>query len=261
MFLQGNLLKVGLEDHGQRYQGCYAAVFDGEEVVALAAHYWNGNVILEAPVTIDELGAVAQAAVAGSGRPVLGILGQSEQVHACRTALGLADRALSLESEEGLFSLELEALRLPPLLETGEAICRAPLASEIEMLVRWRMQYHVEALGATDPEAVAEQCRDEILALEVDACHWVLEVDGRPVAYSAFNTRIPSCVQVGGVWTDRALRGRGYARSVVAGTLLLAREQGAKQSVLFTENPAAERAYRSLGYERIGNYAIVFFAP
>jgi len=72
---------------------------------------------------------------------------------------------------------------------------------------------------------------------------------------------LPDRVQLGGVWTPPALRGRGYARAVVAGALLAARVAGVERAVLFTENDnqAALAAYRSLGFSKIGVYGIVIF--
>lgn len=64
-------------------------------------------------------------------------------------------------------------------------------------------------------------------------------------------------VQVGGVYTPPALRSRGYARCAVAGSLLAARAEGAERAILFTNNPAAVRAYEALGFARIGEYALV----
>ena len=63
------------------------------------------------------------------------------------------------------------------------------------------------------------------------------------------NARAADTVQVGGVWTSPELRGRGHARAVVAGALLVARSAGARRGVLFTgeRNIPALRAYRALG--------------
>jgi len=63
------------------------------------------------------------------------------------------------------------------------------------------------------------------------------------------------------VWTPPEWRRRGYGRAAVAGALLLAREEGAARSVLFTdeENVAARTAYLSLGYQLIGDYGLVLF--
>ena len=82
---------------------------------------------------------------------------------------------------------------------------------------------------------------------------------GAPVAYSAFNARLPEIVQVGGVWTPPDRRGRGYARAVVAGSLLEARAEGVRRAVLFTSNPMARRAYEALGFRKIGEYGLVIF--
>ena len=88
--------------------------------------------------------------------------------------------------------------------------------------------------------------------------HFVLEVQGSdgPVSYSAFNASLPEIVQVGGVWTPPEQRGRGYARAVVAGSLLDARAERVVRAVLFTENPAARRAYEALGFQRVGEYGL-----
>jgi predicted GNAT family acetyltransferase len=74
---------------------------------------------------------------------------------------------------------------------------------------------------------------------------------------------LPDCVQVGGVYTPPELRGRGYARAVVAASLLAARDAGVERSILFTgqDNDFARRAYLALGYEVVGEYGIAFFAP
>ena len=88
----------------------------------------------------------------------------------------------------------------------------------------------------------------------------MLEVSGAPVAYQQFNAMLPDVVQVGGVWTPPALRGRGYARAVVAGSLLAARGDGVRRAVLFTgdENVPARRAYAALGFERVGDWGLLF---
>ena len=79
---------------------------------------------------------------------------------------------------------------------------------------------------------------------------------------SAFNAALPDMVQIGGVYTPPALRGHGYGRAVVAGSLLEARADGVERSILFTAagNAPAQRAYRALGYRVVGRYGVVVFA-
>ncbi len=67
-------------------------------------------------------------------------------------------------------------------------------------------------------------------------------------------------VQVGRVYTPPALRGRGFARTVVAGSLLHERAAGATCAILFTPSPDALAAYRAIGFQVIGQLGIVLFA-
>jgi predicted GNAT family acetyltransferase len=77
----------------------------------------------------------------------------------------------------------------------------------------------------------------------------------------AFNAAAGGVVQLGGVYTPPRLRGRGYARSVVAGALVLAQAEGADRAVLFTgeQNAAALKAYRALGFRDVGDYSLLLF--
>nr|WP_274517504.1 GNAT family N-acetyltransferase [Fortiea contorta] len=75
--------------------------------------------------------------------------------------------------------------------------------------------------------------------------------------------RLPDIVQIGGVWTPPALRGKGYAKSVVAGSLLAAKTQGVERAILFTnrQNSAAQAAYRGIGFHPTGEeFGLVLFA-
>lgn len=258
LFLQGNSLEAGLVDHGKRHQGTWAAVFAGDEIRSVATHFSNGNLILECPRDLD---AVVRLAVERSGRALRGILGPDAQVAAAVRALGVTERKPVLDAHEDLFALPLERLRVPDALGTGRVRCRAPLDAELPIVTQWRVDYSLEILGATDGPALRAECAEDIAALQRASKQWVLECEGKLVAYSAFNARTPRCVQVGGVFTLPPLRGRGHARCVVGGTLLTALESSVRDAVLFTgrENPAAQAAYKALGFERVGDYALRLF--
>jgi RimJ/RimL family protein N-acetyltransferase len=259
LFFQNNVAAAGLADRGVPYSGTYAAAFEGDEIAAMAAHYWQGNLILEAPRALDE---VARTAIAASGRPVSGLLGPWAQVQAARAALGLATAATTMDSPDALFAMSLAALRAPALLSRADVRCRHPRASELERVIAWREDYAAALLGQARGPELAERSRGEILRNQEEGRNFVLEVAGELVAYSGYNAQTPRCVQIGGVWTPVALRRRGYARAAVAGSLLAARTRGVERSILFTgeENRAAQAAYRALGYERVGDYGLVLFA-
>lgn len=259
MFLRGNLREAGLVDRGEPFQCTYAAAFEEGAVVGVAGHSWGGNLLLEAPVALPE---VARLAAGRSGRAVTGLVGRYAQVCAGRAALGLEDARTSLDSREQLMALDLDALCVPEALASGRVRTRAPRDEELELLHRWRMAYEQETLGTPDGAELESKAREMIELYQREGRHWVLEADGEALAYTAFNARLPDCVQVGGVFTPPDGRGRGRARAAVAGSLLEARAGGATRSLLFTQetNRAAQAAYRALGYERVGDYGLLLFA-
>jgi len=259
MFLRGNLRAAGLLDRGERYQGTYAAAFDGEHIVGAAAHYWNGNVVVEAPLAVGE---VVACAVAASGRSVRGILGPWSQVVEAREGLGLSSAPTRLDSQEQLYALRLAGLQVPIALAEGHVRCRPPLSDELDQVVDWAIAYGIETLQEPEEPDQRAAARSRIETAQAEGRQWVLEASGRPVAYTAFNSVLPDCVQVGGVFTPPALRGHRYARCAVAGSLLEARERGVRRSVLFTQsdNRPAQSAYHALGYRRVGDYGLVLFA-
>lgn len=258
LFLLGNLRAAGLVDTGATYSATWAAAFDGPSAVGVTAHCWNGILLLQAP---RELPGLARAALAGSGRPLSGLSGPRRQVEEARRALGLEDAPAALDHEAELFSLGLDALALPPALRRGEVACGPPVPDDLPLLADWRVAYAVETLGAVEGAGLRSTCAEEVRRLVDEGNAFVLREAGVPVAFSGFNARLPEVVQVGGVWTPPGLRGRGYGRAVVAGSLLSARADGVARAVLFTEreNEAARRAYHALGFRVVGDYGIVLF--
>jgi len=257
LFPRSNLRRGGIVDQGQVFQATYAAAFDADgTMVAMAGHCWNGNVQIQAPVRLDE---VVRAAVAATGRDVKGLLGSWDQVQAAHAVI--APGPPSLSSPEILFSLELTDLRVPSALSDGSVACRRAVPGDLDLLTRWRMAYRVET-GISPPGVDTEApSRDDIRRVIDLGDGFVLEAAGQAVAYSAFNARLPDTVQIGGVWTPPDLRGRGYARAVVAGSLLAVLPEGVTRSVLFTdpENIAAQTAYGALGYRPVGMFGIVLY--
>jgi len=250
MFLRANARQGGLQDRGQPRQATYAAAMGPSGVVALAAHCWNGILLVQAPEQIHE---VARTALAASGRPLKGISGPADQVRTAREALGV--RKAAVDDADLLYSLDLARLRVPPAL--AALSLRRPRGDELPLLIAWREQYLVETgLSAAGP-LLHQDAKGGIELLQAQGDHWLLEDRGEPVAYTAFNARLPDIVQVGGVWTPPPLRGRGYARCAVAGSLLEARAAGARRAILFTSNTSAARAYEAIGFTRAGEYGLL----
>ncbi|MEO1232030.1 MAG: GNAT family N-acetyltransferase [Myxococcota bacterium] len=255
MFLRGNLARAGLRDGPAKYRGVYMAAWEGDDVVGVAAHYWNGSLVLYAPAGLTEL---AQAAVQVSGRRVAGILGPYPQVEEATEALGLAGTPRRLNSREILYALDLHAMTLPELGEELSARIAGP--ADLPVLVPWRREYE-RGLGLF--EASDAELRDRLAQTLEAGDTWILERGDVPVATTGFNARLPDAVQIGGVFTPAEERSRGYGRQVVARSLEAERAKGVTRAILFTgtDNQPARRAYEALGFESIGTYGLRFFAP
>jgi ribosomal protein S18 acetylase RimI-like enzyme len=258
VFLRSNVMAAGLVDRGEPLQATYVAAFAQSDVVGVAAHSWNGNILVQAPTALED---VVRQAVKRSGRAVNGIIGPYQQVVSARTALGLNETASHSDGRERLFSLRLSDLVVPEALASGALECRGPHANELALLASWRADYCIETLGGRDGPELRAQSAEIVARLQRGLAHWVLLAGNDIVSYSAFNARLPGIAQIGGVFTPRALRSRGYARAVVAGSLLGARRDGVERAILFTPeaNTAAQRAYQAIGFRHIGDFGLLLF--
>lgn len=275
MFFRSNLARAGMDYTGADFSAQYVGACRGQHIRAVAAHCWNGILLMHEPGEQAQLMPdLARAAVAISGRVVAGLIGGWAEVVAARAALGFTGRPTNMTNREILYGLDLAQLRVPALLknadgdtgvDTGVATgvqWRPAEDRDVERLVAYRVAYHKEALGSPDSPDLPARCRaDVVRAMGDSAFVLVSRPDGDVLSCSFFNARVPDTVQIGGVFTPPAERGRGYARAVVAGSLIAAREQGVARSILFTgrDNPAAQAAYRALGYQAIGDYGLVLF--
>jgi len=261
VFLRSNLSRVGLIDDGSPFSGTYAGAFDGDRLTGLAASFSNTNVVVAPGPHAEQ---VVVHAVSLSGRRVGGILGPHDEVVRARAALWLDGTAAKFWSKEILYVLRLSELILPPALSEGRVVVRQPRPDELAALLDWRMAYCAETTNVPDTRETRDEQALRLTHYQEDGHHFVAELaseGGERVAYSAFNATVAEVVQIGGVWTPPALRGRGYARCTVAGSLRTARDRGFLHAVLFTgeTNPAAQAAYVAIGFRPVGDYAILLF--
>lgn len=257
MFLLGNMRQAGLVDNDQRYSGRYAVQVQNDQITGVAAHYWNGNLICQAaPEHVAEL---CKAAVDASGRFIHGIIGPSAQVAAAQRAFGVTNDFVQMDAVERLYSLQLSKIVVPSLLSRGLVVARPIADQDLPLLIEWRNGYTIESLNAKPSPELTRQSRSGMKRSLREDTGWILEAEGTPVAFTDFNAVLPEARQVGGVWTPPEFRGRGYARAIVAASLLAARDIGTTKAILFTgeENIPAQKAYQALGFEQIGDYRLL----
>lgn len=256
MFLLSNLERAGFDDQGHKWNGTYAGAFEGQALVGVACHYRMGNLIVNDPRYAV---AVARAATEASRRRIHGVVGPAPQVEAIAAALSLpTGDATRLDDAEGLYRLELAQLRVPEALSAGTVHGRALEQTDLDFVTEWTVRYRVEETREIESAELRRVVRAELEG-SARGDVWVLERDGELLARTGFNARLSDAVQIGGVWTPHALRGRGYARCVIASHLLAAREAGVTTAILFTSdsNGPARRVYAALGFRAVGRYRLL----
>ena len=254
MFLRASSRDVGLAYTGARYSATYVGAFDHTTLLGVVSHTWTGNLLPQAPPGLAA--DLARAAVAASGRPPRGAIGPADQVHAMLDALGVADGPFQRDDMEGLYRLDLA--RLEPVPNVASVSGRTVAPCDREPLLRWFTAFEIERLGVEPGPGVEAKSLSRFADALRTGRGYVLERGATPVAYAGLTAALPDIVQIGGVYTPRSERGRGYARAVVAHAAERARARGVTRAVLFTAdaNIAAIRAYRSLGFERCGAFRL-----
>lgn len=258
---RSNLARAGAGWYGQRYGGVFAGAFDGERLTGVIAHYWNGFLLPLVGDIARDFRPLLEGLLDATPLQVNGVVGDWDQVSATLMHPRVNGRAVRRCAREILFGLPLETLRVPEALGHGEITVRPIEADDVPMLTAWRIEFLVDTFKLARGSATFDEAAHELGAALEEKRGWVVEADGRMLAYSGFNAALPDVVQVGGVYTPPFARARGLARAAVAGSLLKARESGASRAVLFTDvaNVAAQRAYGALGFNAIGDWGIARF--
>lgn len=256
MFLLSNLAVSGIVEGDQPFQGSYVGDFDGEHIVGVAAHYWNGNLMPQSDANVASL---ARAALKASGRALKGIVGPQALFDAVRAAFNLDTSKFRLLERERLYRVTRETLVVP----TAALCVRRAEARDRSALVDFYRDYNIEALHDAPDVALAVAIRGVDRRLE-SGTQLVLEqhpaIAESTVLVSAclFNATVPPAVQIGGVYTPKNLRGQGLARACVAGALATRFAEGFAEAILFTgeNNVAAWTAYEAVGFCAIGDYCM-----
>lgn len=258
MFICSNLKAAGIHDTGKDYEGAYYGSFEeapagAQRLCGVIVHYWNGNIMVHALSDGVRAHLVSHLKTHLS-RPVQGVLGLSQQAAHVISALGLEGASFKINRDEGLFALSLDALGPLTLVPHMDVVSAKDTQEDV--LLAWLKAYQMEALGAKDDAHLALAAQGQLDRLLQTKDAWVLLQGGVPLALVGFNARLEDMVQVGPVWTPPEHRSQGFARRLLAHVLRLERPKGARRAVLFTDHPAAIKAYLAVGFERIGNYRL-----
>ncbi len=258
MFICSNLKAAGIDYKGADFEGEYFGYFDKhdshlERLLGVIVHYWNGNVMMHAEGH-DVLEKLILHLKKNISRPAAGILGPNIQAEHVIKKLGLSECSFRINSNKELYEINLEALNELNIPSNMKAVSAQDVPKSI--LIEWMKSYDIEALGALNDETLEKQVQEHWNLRLQKNDSWVLLLDETPVALSAFNARFADMVQVGPVWTPPEYRNQGFARLLLAYTLQQEKLKGTKQTILFTDNSAAIKAYLAIGFKKIGNYRL-----
>ncbi len=260
-FMRSNLAKSGLVFEGKPLQADYFGAFDKGKLVGVLMHGWMGNVQLFTSdlTAIPCLVNAWRPHNAKNPRKIELFLGPHAQVARLLSQLGVGVGSLRRYGEvEGLFTLALDKLVLPPLLEKPGITVRHPKDQDLDLLTSWRHDYYVEAIGALPGEPTRNVARSEMARRikEGDLC--ILEDHGEPASFCGVGGFLSDWTNVGPVWTPPEKRNRGYGRAAAAAALNILRKEGRTNAVLFAVRPEAQKAYGAIGFERIGDWLFDF---
>jgi RimJ/RimL family protein N-acetyltransferase len=138
---------------------------------------------------------------------------------------------------------------LVPPTTTGSP--RAATEDDIDLLVRWRHDFHVEAVHFQPP--VDEGDAPVRRMFENGDSNILWEDGGKPVAWALASAPIAGMSRVGPVYTLPEHRGHGYGSAVTAAVSQHAWGAGAKDVILFTDltNPVSNSIYQKIGYRPV----------
>lgn len=134
---------------------------------------------------------------------------------------------------------------------------RTATAADRELLVDW-----IRAFGEQTGQSADRAGR----IVDDRVAHGGLtlwEAGGEPVSLAGVSRRIAGTVRVANVYTPPEHRGRGYAAAVTAWVSRVAREEGAREVLLFTDlaNPTSNGVYRRIGYEAVSDRLLITAEP
>ncbi|WP_371171261.1 GNAT family N-acetyltransferase [Aliiroseovarius sp. 2305UL8-7] len=250
MFLRSNLRQFGLSGADDPRATTYWLADEGTRIAAVFGISNGGFVMSQAPAAAPRLWDIFTSET--TGRNLIGMTGATEQVEAAKRAMGVQSARYSLDRDEPLYRLSLNDLITP----RGDEVLRPATPDDLDILTDWVIDYDTTALGLALTDELRARARITAQAHIGSDAHHILELDGLPVAKTAFNASLPDLVQIGGVYTPPALRARGHARRAVALHLQEARSRGVNSAILFASGRPACRAYEAIGFERIGTYKL-----
>lgn len=131
---------------------------------------------------------------------------------------------------------------------TAGGQARAATRDDFDLLVKWREDFEVEAIGFSRDPAEGPAAIGRMFDNGDSIVLW--EDRGDPVSWAAASAPIAGMSRVGPVYTPPEHRTRGYGAAVTAAASQRAWDAGAEDVILFADiaNPTSNSIYQKIGY-------------
>lgn len=139
--------------------------------------------------------------------------------------------------------------------------CRLATEADLPLLVSWRIDFQLEAIGRERNPGDSEPLLRRTMAMGDGMPLW--EVDGKAVAWANVSAPIARMSRIGPVYTPPAHRGHGYGSAVTAAASQWAVDAGAEHVLLFTDlaNPTSNSIYQKIGFRQVYDSTELEFTP
>jgi GNAT superfamily N-acetyltransferase len=158
---------------------------------------------------------------------------------------------------QGIYSLTEV---LPVLAASGTPRTATP--DDLELVAGWIQAFQDEVVPdalRSDPEERRRHLGTMLASVEEGI--WLWEAEGQVTSLSGFGGPTPNGIRIGPVYTPPALRGRGYATTLVADLSRRQLASGRRFCFLHTDlaNPTSNAIYQRIGYQRVCDSVVLGF--
>jgi ribosomal protein S18 acetylase RimI-like enzyme len=192
-------------------------------------------------------------APAFSERPVRMLVGPRDAVLALHRALGR--QAREVRNPQLLLGVGSDTLTTAP-----QAALRRATRADLDELVVAAADMHREEMGVDPLLLDADGWRSRMRQLIDRGWSWIWRLRGRIVFKAELSAWTPEAVQIQGVYTDPAVRGRGVATQALASMCrALLRETALCTLYVNHYNTTALALYRRVGFQTVAPFATVIY--
>lgn len=259
LFLLSNLASYGPTLGPATYSGDFKGIVDhGDQLIAVFCLTRRGVLIVDTHGRSD-LALAILGACESTGIRIDAVIGERRAADSVWPFVkGVPGFQVTWESPERLYRLDLGE-EPPPDARLDEPRVRFLLPADFPAWNDANLAYLAEVgMSLSGTTAERRGTFDEQVALRR---WWGLFDDGRLVTTATLNAVYKDTAQVGAVYTVPDCRGQGLSHATMAALINDARAyHHLRQLVLFTgeSNYVADRLYRGLGFEVVGEYGVYF---